>query len=96
MSAWLKEYMVKNKIVEEDKITHVGRGLNISSDKKSGNKFLFVGKDFDRKVGDLVYKAFLELEKEESDIELYIIDPKKLPFEFSSERVHFLGEIRPG
>lgn len=101
MSTWLKEYMVKNKIVEEDKITHVGGGLNISSDtissdEKSGNKFLFVGKDFDRKAGDLVYKAFLELEKEESDIELYIIGPKKLPFEISSERVHFLGEIPSG
>lgn len=98
MSTWLKEYMIKNKIVEEDRITHVGGGLNISSDKisfdkKKGNKFLFVGKDFNRKAGDLVYKAFLELEKEESDIELYIIGPKKLPFEISSESVHFLGEI---
>ena len=98
MNNWLKEYMVNNKIIDENKISHVGGGVNVDPQLidyslKKGNKFLFIGKDFTRKAGDLVYKAFNELQKEYPNIELYIIGPSKLSFENSNPNIYYLGEI---
>ena len=65
----------------------------IDSSKKIGNKFLFVGKDFERKNGKLVVDAFQILnDKHNGQYELYIAGPKEWPLEKAiPEDVHFLG-----
>lgn len=99
MSQWLRDYMIENHHLSADKIVHVGGGINvdpstINERNKKGNKFLFVGKDFIRKGGDLVYHAFCYLQKNIcSEAELYIIGPSELPFEIKNEKVYFLGSL---
>lgn len=57
--------------------------------KKTGNKFLFVGKDFERKNGPLVVEAFKKLHKINPSYELYIAGPKDIVIE--GEGIHNLG-----
>ncbi|MDD6966674.1 MAG: glycosyltransferase family 4 protein [Firmicutes bacterium] len=79
------------------KVFAVGGGINFSSnaiqaiDKE--NSFIFVGKDFIRKSGDLVINAFNELNKEKKDIVLYIIGPSQKPENCDNENIKFLGEL---
>lgn len=71
-------------------------GINIDASKidhskKSGNKVLFVGRDFERKNGPLVIEAFKLARKSRPDLELYIAGPKKkAPME---DGIVFLGDV---
>ncbi len=81
MSHWLCDYMKNSGVISPEKVHFVGAGCNIDitkvdNSKKKGNKFLFVGKDFERKNGKLVVKAFELLHKNHPDTELYIVGPK--------------------
>lgn len=63
MGKWLKEYLVNNMGVSENKIHCVGAGYDVDISKyniakRQGNKILFVGIDFERKAGPLVVEAF--------------------------------------
>lgn len=63
MSYWVKDLMSQHYPELADKIVHIGGGSNIDEtkidySKKEGNKFLFIGRDFNRKAGDLVIEAF--------------------------------------
>lgn len=63
MSHWVKDIMSKSYPDISEKIIHIGGGTNIDINKidytqKKGNKFLFIGRDFERKAGDLVIDAF--------------------------------------
>lgn len=99
MGKWLKKYLEENTNIETSKIVHVGGGINIDYklidySQKQGNKILFVGKDFERKGGPLVLKAFDYLSKFiDSNVEIYIIGPKKLNYEIKNDKIKFIGEI---
>lgn len=98
MGQWLKTDLIENTGMPESKVHCVGGGCNISvnkidSSQKTGNKFLFVGKDFERKNGPLVVKAFKMLRQSSlTDIELYIAGPVAWPMqEPIPDGVKFLG-----
>lgn len=63
MSRWVKDIMSDFHPDVSHKMIHIGGGTNIDVNKidlsqKKGNKFLFIGRDFERKAGDLVIEAF--------------------------------------
>lgn len=98
MGEWLKTDLIENTGLPERKIHCVGGGCNVPVDRidasqKTGNKFLFVGKDFERKNGSLVVRAFKMLKQSGlTDIELYIAGPVTWPMkEPIPEGVKFLG-----
>lgn len=100
MSKWLAKNLIEYSNIPEEKVYHVGAGVNIdikkidNNIKKEKNKILFVGRDFFRKGGDLTYNAFKILkEKYDLDAELYIAGPKEWPMEDMIEGVKFLGDL---
>lgn len=99
MSKWLADNLENNTKISKDKIHYVGAGVNIDVSKidysqKKGNKVLFVGRDFFRKGGDLVYEAFKILKtKLNKDVELYIAGPERFPIKEKFKGVHFLGNL---
>lgn len=99
MGKWLRDYLIEEEGLSPDKVYAVGGGVNvdvqfIDYSQKTGNKILFVGRDFKRKGGDIVVKAFHILKQEEPDVELYIAGPKNnpIPNEDMIEGIHFCGE----
>lgn len=98
MGQWLADYLVENNDIQREKVHAVGGGINVDSAKiddthKTGNKLLYVGRDFERKGGDLVVRAFLELKKRNPEAELYIAGPEKNPVaDMMQEGIFFLGE----
>ncbi len=87
MGKWLAEYLIQTGKLPREKVHAVGGGTNIDASKvddsqKEGNKFLFVGRDFKRKGGDSVCKAFDLLQKNDfPEAELYVAGPKDKPAE---------------
>ena len=84
MSRWVAEFTKKKNPNLAQKIFNIGGGANtelskINLSQKKGNKFLFVGRDFYRKAGDLVIEAFKIIrDKYSEDFELHIAGPKDL------------------
>ena len=69
----------------KEKVHHVGGGINLDKSlidysRKQGNRFLFVGRDFIRKNGPLVYDSFKLLLKKYPKIELHIAGPRENPY----------------
>ncbi|WP_338432720.1 glycosyltransferase family 4 protein [Clostridium tyrobutyricum] len=101
MSKWLADNLVNYTKIPKEKVHWVGGGVNINinrikNKKKNNTRILFVGRDFIRKGGDLVYKAFKVLkEKYLLSAELYIAGPKKWPLNEKDNSVKFLGDISP-
>lgn len=99
MSNWLKNYMIQNMGICENKVHHVGGGCSvdvslIDTSHKTGNKFIFVGKDWPRKNGDLVVQAFEKLMQMHPELqpELYIAGPSSPPQSVIDKKgIHFLG-----
>lgn len=98
MGEWLAKDLIDHSNIPRTKVHCVGGGCNIpteeiDSSRKTGNKFLFVGKDFERKGGPLVVEAFLKLnQKHKNKYELYIAGPAKWPFASEiPEHITFLG-----
>lgn len=97
MGQWLADFMVETGVLPVEKVHAVGAGINvdvasIDNTAKTGNKLLFVGKDFKRKGGELVIEAFQLLrEKYISDAELYIIGPEQKPYEGDIPGITFVG-----
>ncbi len=92
MSEWLCDYMKKSGTIAPEKVHFVGGGCNIDvsridHSRKTGNKFLFVGKDFRRKNGALVIEAFRKLHERHPEAMLYIAGPAN---------VEICGELGPG
>lgn len=78
-SEWLRKSMVRDFELPENKVFAIGAGPNISltealEEKKGYDQktILFIGKDFYRKGGDTVIKAFYIASKEIKDIKLII------------------------
>ena len=85
MGAWIAKDLVERCGMPKDKIHHVGGGINLDSSKiddshKKRNKFLFVGRDFNRKNGPLVYSAFKLLQAKHPDWELHVAGPASNPY----------------
>lgn len=98
MGKWLRKELIENCGLPENKVHAVGGGCNICVNKinttaKRGNKFLFVGKDFERKGGVLVLNAFKYLNSiHKGEYELYIAGPEEWPLNSPvPENVRFLG-----
>ncbi len=97
MSKWLCEFMKQSGDIAPEKVHYVGGGCNIDaskidSSKKTGNKFLFVGKKFLNKNGPLVVEAFKKLRKKYPEIELYVAGPTNESGIFG-EGINFLGRL---
>lgn len=101
MSEWLRKDLIEHTGLPASKVHHVGGGSNIDVSKidysqKQGNKFLFVGKDWPRKNGDLVVEAFKRLSAAypEYNPQLYIAGPeKKSDCINGHENIVFLGRL---
>lgn len=94
MGEWYRKFLIDSGI-PKDKVHAVGAGINldatkIDTSKKTGNKILFVGRDFERKNGPLVIAAFKLAKRQRSDIELYIAGPA--PKE-DIDGVYWLGDV---
>lgn len=99
MGKWLADYIIAHEDVSPSKVHAVGGGINVDSEKidyseKTGNKILFVGRDFKRKGGDLVLEAFYILKRIKPEAELYIAGPKHnpIPKDKCKEGIFFMGE----
>ena len=101
MSHWLQKDLIEHTGLPASKVHHVGGGSNIDVSKidysrKEGNKFLFVGKVWDLKNGDLVVEAFKQLCAAHPDRkpQLYIAGPENKPAGIEGhENIVFLGRL---
>ena len=97
MGKWQAKWICENYPLYQNRVYAVGGGYNINPEKikyneKSGNKILFIGKDFERKNGPLVIESFKKAKKVKEDLELYIIGPPIVE-NSSKDGIHFLGEL---
>lgn len=97
MSEYLKDYLKKCEYdFDKTKVIHVGSGANSISklDKvEKENSFLFIGKDFIRKSGDIVCKAFESIQgKLPKHTKLYIIGPDNIDVCYLTKNIVFLGK----
>jgi glycosyltransferase involved in cell wall biosynthesis len=81
MSSWLASSFMTDFGVPAKKLSVVGAGINMGalprlSDRDfSVARFLFVGKDFERKGGRFLLRAFAEVRKHVPNAELVIVGP---------------------
>lgn len=98
MGEWLKQDCIDRTGLSPEKVYAVGGGINLDKNKikdtslRSNNKILFVGRDFKRKGGYLVYDAFVLLKHSIPEAELYIAGPTKDPIRNPIEGYHYLGD----
>ncbi|MEM8987832.1 MAG: glycosyltransferase family 4 protein [Pseudomonadota bacterium] len=84
-SEWLRRSFIENYGLSEDKVTSIGCGMNAAvpdalPDKDySAKDILFIGKEFDRKGGDVAVAALAEVRKKFPDAKLHIVGPADLP-----------------
>lgn len=98
MSKWVADNIIEYSNIPKEKVHWVGGGTNVDINsirkiKRQSNKILFVGRDFFRKGGDLVYEAFKKLRNSNKNLELYIAGPKEFPINDQCEGVNFLGDV---
>ena len=96
MGKWLANELVQNYGIPSVKVHHVGVGYNIDPsfidyNMKENKRFLFVGRDFNRKNGQLVVDAFKILHNLNSSFELYIIGPDNLSL--NEDGIFCLGNL---
>ena len=96
MSEQLRESFLADFGQAPEKVVTVGAGANVapaapSSRKLSPARFLFVGKQWERKGGPTVLAAFARLRAERPDVELVIAGPTDLSVD--SPGVELLGRV---
>lgn len=96
MGEWCKKDIVDRCGISPDKVHAVGGGINLDMNlihpmNKSNNKILFVGKDFKRKGGYIVYEAFKLLKKDIQDLELYVAGPSTNPINSPISGYYYMG-----
>lgn len=98
MGQWAADELVEKGGLSAKKVHCVGGGVNVDQNlvnvrRKNGRRFLFVGKDFERKNGPLVVEAFAKLNAEHgNEYELYIAGPREWPLSGEiPSNIHFLG-----
>lgn len=97
MGEWLRQDCVDRMGISSNIVYAVGGGINLNISKirtiqKDSNKILFVGRDFYRKGGYLVYDAFCELKKVMPKAELYVAGPQTDPIVAPLDGYHYLGD----
>lgn len=98
MGHWVENIMTAENPDLAKKMHYLGGGTNadysrVNWSQKKRNKFLFIGRDFERKAGDLVVTAFqIVKEKYMPSAELHIAGPSKNMFE-DLENVFFYGDV---
>lgn len=98
MGQWMADDLIHRQGIAYEKVHHVGGGVNVDISQvdysqKKGNKFLFVGRDFIRKNGPLVYQAFRLLHQKHPEWELHIAGPKSNPYpNDSTDQFFFHGD----
>ena len=101
MSEWLRNDLIENTGLPAEKVHHVGGGCSIDvtkidSSKKQGNRFLFVGINWNRKNGALIVESFLKMAAQRTDIapKLYIAGPTHKPDCIpETDNIIFLGRL---
>lgn len=98
MGKWLAADLVNRCGIPAEKVHHVGGGINLDRSlidyrHKTGNKLLFVGRDFRRKGGHIVYEAFCQLKATMPEVELFVAGPSVDPFpENKVDGYHYCGD----
>lgn len=96
MSRWLKDFLEGQGRRD---VHYVGSGINVPLTKNKGiprrnNTALFIGRDFYRKGGDIVVRAFEKMHEDDSSTKLIIAGPKELPDEYKKlPGIEFLGPV---
>ena len=97
MSSYLARDFTDRLGVPEKKVHCVGGGCNvdisgIDGSQRNGNRFLFVGRDWERKNGPLVAEAFARFHEKYPQTELYILGPAaEPPYIKEMDGIHFIG-----
>jgi glycosyltransferase involved in cell wall biosynthesis len=84
MSEWLRRSFIEDFGVDPQNVVAVGAGANITTTEAlpeqdlAKPRILFVGKQFDRKGGPTVLRAFAQLRRHRPDAELWIVGPGRL------------------
>jgi glycosyltransferase involved in cell wall biosynthesis len=94
---------VRNSILSDyglpsDRVTTIGGGVNFStlpelqpkSDRSEGPTILFIGKDFYRKGGDLILKAFVRVRSQIPGARLLLLTEGAVPKNYSLEGVELI------
>lgn len=97
MGKWLKNDLINRCVVSPNKVHHVGGGINVNLNliqnlPKTNNKILFIGRDFERKGGYIVYEAFKLLKEKKKNAELYVAGPVSNPIRNPESGYFFLGD----
>lgn len=97
MGKWQADFLVKELGLPESKVHHVGGGINCPlptkiPEKGSGAAFLFIGRDFKRKGGDLVVDAFRKLHEIDSSLRLVVAGPAQNPCQ-GVKGIDFRGDV---
>ncbi|MDO4849579.1 MAG: glycosyltransferase family 4 protein [Coriobacteriia bacterium] len=96
MGKWMADFLVNDAGLPAEKVHHVGGGLNTCASPdfsaRDGRTFIFAGRDFRRKGGDLVLAAFNILHSRDKDLRLLIAGPKS-DYASGHEGVEFVGDL---
>lgn len=96
MGAWVADYLVDVCGLPQAKVHHVGGGINSlglpEASVRQGNTFLYAGRDFARKGGDLVVRAFSRLHDSRPGLRLVIAGPRDNPAP-GVAGVEFVGDV---
>ena len=98
MGRWVADDLVNRLGIPKEKVHCVGGGIsldkqNVKPKNKTGNKILFIGRDFIRKGGVETYEAFKLLKNKIKNVELYVAGPKVNPYPSSEvDGYHFIGD----
>lgn len=98
MGKWQADYIIKNCKIGSEKVYAVGGGVNLdvtkyAPTKRNKKRFLFVGRNFERKGGDIVLEAFNKLRTNYiGDAQLYVVGGRSHKYNHM-EGVHFLGDV---
>ena len=95
MSQWLYSFFMEHYDNLKHKFFYVGGGNNLDLTKiclnNKADDFLFVGKDFYRKSGDLVVEAFEKIQDKVPNSKLYIVGVENKTNK--NNRIVYLGEL---
>lgn len=96
MGQWMADFLVDEVGLPAEKVHHVGGGLNTHGSPdlsaREGRTFIFAGRDYRRKGGDLVLEAFDILHSRDKELRLLIAGPKS-DFASGHDGVEFMGDV---